>query len=141
MVAEERVERKRRPEQESLFLAGKRLAAVASGDDRPEAWLAAAHDALRDCISAVEAQLLALRSPSGVGGEISRDEPRLIPSLDRLEAALARLLVDFWEARAIAPSSRPLFAPRLASLAEEMRQVADEEWDLLYEAQNEPGEH
>jgi hypothetical protein len=131
--------RRRRPEQESLFFASQALERVIAEESSTEAWFASAHGALRDCTLAVETQLHALNSPGGIGGDVKRNEPRLLPALGRLEAALARLLVDFWEAEAIPATARPLFVPRLQALADELRDLANQEWNFVYDVQNEPG--
>jgi len=131
--------RRRRPEQESLFFAGEALGRVIASEAPTDEWFASAHAALRDCTLAVETQLHALNSPGGIGGDVRRGEPRLLPALGKLEAALARLLVDFWEAEAIPANGRPVFVPRLQALANELRDLANQEWNFVYDVQNEPG--
>ncbi|MBI2767118.1 MAG: hypothetical protein HYX53_14565 [Chloroflexi bacterium] len=131
--------RARRPEQESMLRSSERLAAVVAAPQATDEWYALAHRALRDCISAVESRIQNLSGPDGIGGDISRREPRLIRAIEQLEADLARLLLDFWEAKRMQPSERPAFVPRLAALAVEIRHAADDEWDLVAESQTATG--
>jgi hypothetical protein len=87
----------------------------------------------------VETQLQNVASRDGIGGDVAEEVPWLLPALGRLEHTLARLLVDFWEAKAMPASERPVFVPRLEALAAEMRQAAGMEWNLVAELQNTPG--
>lgn len=126
-------------QQESLLFASEALQGVIAAAEPTSEWIRGAHGALRDCALAVETQLQVLRSPTELGGNVARNQPRLLPAMTRLEGSLARLLVDVWEAEVIPPSERLLFVPRLQALADELRAVANDEWNLVYDVQNEPG--
>lgn len=135
----ELTERRRPVGQESLFRASGELERVLESAAPTEAWFAAAHAAVRAGVVAVEARLHAVMGANGLGGEIATREPRLLPALGKLEADLARLLIDFWEASAMPAERRPALAPHLVTLAAEMRAVAGEEFDLVVETANPPG--
>jgi len=102
-------------------------------------WYGEVRDALRTSTVAVEARLQSLAGPQGMELDITREHPRLIPDLERLEASLARLLIDFWEAKGEAAAKGPGFAPRVEALLRDMRTVAADEFALVHETFNEPG--
>lgn len=133
-MATERQSRERTPAQASLLRASDQLAAsLHAGGGSP----AAARAALRDAIIAVESRIQSIAAADGIADSIGRDEPRLLPALEHIEADLARLLLDSWEATAVSPAA-DLFGVRLQTLAAEMRRVADSEYAILAEAENSP---
>ncbi|MCC6382291.1 MAG: hypothetical protein IT304_07265 [Dehalococcoidia bacterium] len=133
-MATERQSRQRTPAQTSLLRASDQLgAALARAGDSP----VAARAALRDAIIAVESRIQSIAAADGIADSVGRDEPRLLPALEHIEADLARLLLDSWEATAVSPAAE-LFTARLETLADEMRRVADSEFAILAEAENSP---
>lgn len=127
-----------RPHEDSLFRAAQELEEAMNAPGGA-AWHAHVRDALRQCILALETRLDYLLGPRGMEAEIVRDEPRLIPALDRLEAALAALLVDFWETKGQPPSVAEDETLRLQELLRHLREVAGNEFMLVHEAFNAPG--
>lgn len=133
-MVSERQSRERTPAQGSLLRASDQLAAaIGDAGGAP----AAVRAALRDAIIAVESRIQGIAASDGIAEGIVRDEPRLLPALERIEADLARLLLDSWEATALSPSAA-LFRSHLQTLAAEMRRVADSEYAILAEAENSP---
>lgn len=127
-----------RPHEDSLFRAAQELEEAINAPGGG-AWHVNVRDALRKCILAVETRLDYLLGPKGMEAEIARDEPRLIPALDRLEAALAGLLVDFWETKGQQTSRAEEETLRLQELLRHLREVAGNEFMLVHEAFNTTG--
>jgi hypothetical protein len=97
-------------------------------------WCAQLQAALRDCTVAVEYHLEILDGDDGMKEHITREEPRLISRLERLDAALKRLLPELRDAgQSSAGSTRALIEP-LAHLVTELHQADDDELDILYES-------
>lgn len=120
----------------SLFEAAQRLQEAASLPTTSDRWLAQAQSAVRHCTFAIEAALDNLSAPDGLGGEVQFREPRLIPSLERLEAAMATMLLEFWQAKA--RRATPDFVQRLSLLAVALRAAATDAFELAHEAQISP---
>jgi hypothetical protein len=127
-----------REEQASLFRAVQQLETVLAARRDDDRWYASARAALRGCTLAVEHALDSLTGPDGLALSVVEDEPRLIPELERLEASLAKLLVELWETKGHPQADG--FAARLDDLARGMRHAASETFELVYEALNSPGQ-
>ncbi len=123
----------------SLFRAADALASAIDAPPDAPAWDAGIRAALRRATLAVEARLDSLLAADGTATEIALNEPRLLPALDRLEGALAGLLVDVWEARGQPSALGPGFIARLARLVDEMRHIAGSEYALVLESLNATG--
>lgn len=123
----------RLPSQESLFRAAAQLEAAIQHPAATPAWYQDVHAAIRSCVLAIEYHLDSLFGPQGVGHEVREREPRLLPDLERLEAQLARALLDAWEAKALAPAVDPEFLGRLKELILDVRAVASHEFNLVHE--------
>lgn len=128
-----------RPLAESLFRAAERLEHAVALARTGGAWFREAHAAIRAATLAVEKRLDDFGGPEGYAGDIVSEEPRLLPDLERLEAELARLLLEAWSARPAGMKPTRDLVKRLASLAAEMRRVASVEFALVHEAMNPPG--
>lgn len=128
-----------RPREDSLYRAAQELERAVRAADGGAEWYAAVRGALRRCILAVETRLDSLVGPGGMEAEIVRNEPRLIPALDRLEAALAALLVEFWETKGQPPSIASADTGRLEDLLQQVLEIAGNEYMLVHEAFNAPG--
>ena len=113
--------------QESLLVVARQLEEASAGE------AAAARAAVRAATLAVEHRLDLLSGPHGLGAEVAETEPRLLHALDKLEADLATLLVEFWRERD-KPGAGPAVKARLHQLAEVVRHVASAEYDIVYEA-------
>lgn len=118
--------------QTSLFEAAQRLKEAASLPTTSDRWLAEAQAAVRNCTFAVEAALDNLTSADGLRGEVQFREPRLIPALERLEAAMATMLLEFWQAKTRRPT--PDFGQRLGLLAVALRAAATDAFELAHQA-------
>lgn len=118
----------------SLFAASARLQEVIAQAPAVEPWYADVRTALEECRSAVEHHLHGLLDDGGLKDDIGRSEPRLISRLDRLDAELQGLLPELLDANDCAARTSETFVSPLARLAAEIRQLADEEVDLLYES-------
>ena len=116
----------------SLFEAAQRLREAASLPSTSENWLAEAQAAVRHCTFAVEAALDNLTATDGLRGEVQFREPRLIPALERLEAAMATMLLEFWQAKT--RRATPEFVQRLGLLAVALRAAATDAFELAHEA-------
>ncbi|GAB4323305.1 MAG: hypothetical protein Kow0010_04620 [Dehalococcoidia bacterium] len=123
----------RLPSQESLFRAAAQLEEAIEEPSATPAWYQTVHAAIRSCVLAIEYHLDSLLGPEGIGHEVREREPRLLPDLERLEAQLARALIDAWEAKATAPAVAPAFIDRLRALIVEVRAAAGHEFDLVHE--------
>lgn len=128
-----------RPREESLFRAVQELEQAIAAPNGGEEWYAHVRAALRRCILAVETRLDSLIGPGGMEAQITRNEPRLIPALDKLEAALASLLVEFWETKGQPSSIATAGIGRLEDLLRQVREIAGNEYMLVHEAFNAPG--
>jgi len=123
-----------RPWSESLFAATAQLEAVIAAAPVIDPWCAQLQAALRDCTVAVQYHLEILDGDDGMKEHITREEPRLISRLDRLDAALKRLLPELRDAgQSSAGSTRALIEP-LTHLVTELHQADDDELDILYES-------
>ncbi len=129
--------RDRAPREDSLFRAADELEKAANASPSDPEWYPAVRTALRTATLAVEARLNSVASEKSV----AREHPRIIPALEQLEATLARLLVETWEAKAHPDSLQPGFATQLRSLQGQMREAAGQEFALAREPFNEPGGH
>ena len=118
----------------SLFAATERLQQVIAAAPVVEPWYDEVRDALDSCRRAVEYHLHTLEDDGGLKDGISRDEPRLISRLDRLDAELKHLLPELDNANESAAPPCPALLGPLVHIALELRQVADEEVELLYES-------
>lgn len=119
--------------QVSLFDAAQRLKEAASLPTTSDRWLGDAQAAVRNCTFAVEAALDNLTAPDGLRGEVHFREPRLIPALERLEAAMATMLLEFWQAKT--RRATPDYVQRLGLLAIALRAAATDAFELAHEAQ------
>lgn len=128
-----------RMRQESMFAAARLLEEAVAVPRGEASWYGGVRAALRACTVAVEARL---DNVTGAGGQALRtQEPRLLPALERLEAALAQLLVEFWAAKGDVHELAYDHDARLSQLVEAMRAVAGDEFALVHEVFNEPGQH
>ncbi len=119
--------------QESLLAVARQLDEASTGGHAAEA-----RAAVRAATLAVEHRLDLLSGPHGLGAEVAETEPRLLHALDKLEADLAALLVEFWRERDT-PGAGPALKGRLHQLAGAVRHVASAEYDIVYETLNAPG--
>ncbi len=126
----------RRKERVSLFEAAQRLREAASLPTTSENWLAEAQGAVRSCTIAVEAALDNLMAADGFGADVQFREPRLIPALERLEAAMATMLLEFWQAKTRRTTTE--FVQRLSLLAVALRAAATDAFELAHEAMISP---
>lgn len=134
-----RATRSDRPVQESLFQAAAQLERAIDAASPNADWFASARAAIRTCTLAVEKHLA---NAVAMGTTLNESEPRLLPSLEKLEAALAGLLVELWEMKGEIPSQlAPSFVSRLRELLRDVRHLASEEFDLAWEMFNPPGGH
>jgi hypothetical protein len=134
MTTEERPGLALSPISASLFAATERLQEVIAAAPKVEPWYEEVRQALGACTRAVEYHLHSLDDDGGLKEGMSRDEPRLIWRLDRLDAELKHLLPELQDANhSAAPPSTALLGP-LIHIAMGLRQVADEEVELLYES-------
>ena len=122
------------PASASLFTASLRLQEVIGNAPAVEPWYADVRRVLDECRAAVEYHLHALDGDGGLKHDIGRSEPRLISRLDRLDAELQNLLPELLDANDCAARTSASFVGPLIRLATEIRQLADEEVDLLYES-------
>ena len=123
-----------RPLSESLFAATARLEAVIAAAPPLDPWCVELQAALTDCTTAVLYHLETLDGDDGMKEHLSREEPRLIFRLERLDAALKHLLPELGNAcESSAGSAMALIAP-LAHLVTELHQAADDELEILYES-------
>lgn len=121
------------PSQESLFRAAAQLEDTIQHAQPTPAWYHDVHAAIRGCVLAIEFHLDSLFGPEGIGHEVREREPRLLPELERLEAQLARALLDAWEAKASTPALEPAFLDALKALVLELRAAASHEFDIVHE--------
>lgn len=126
------------PLSESLFDSTARLEAVIAARPVIDPWCAQLQAALRDCTLAVQYHLETLDGGDGMGDGmkelLTREEPRLISRLERLDEALKRLLPELSDARECsADSTRALIEP-LAHLVTELQHAAADEVAILYDA-------
>ena len=134
MITEERPGTAMSPISASLFAATERLQQVIAAAPTVEPWYEDVRQALDVCTRAVEYHLHTLDDDGGLKEGLSREEPRLISRLERLDAELQHLLPELENVNHSAtPPSAALLGP-LVHLAMELRQVADEEVELLYES-------
>lgn len=120
--------------QESLLEATLRLEQVIAAAPPADPWYAELRSAIQACTLALEYHLDALDGAEGMRDWIGREEPRLMPRLERLGAALNHLLLEFWEAKEVAAHPRVTLVQPLSELASELRQVADGSFDLVHES-------
>lgn len=123
----------RLPSQASLYRAAAQLEQTIRAPNASPDWYHDLHAAIRGCVLAIEFHLDSLFGPEGIGHEVRDREPRLLPELERLEARLARALLDAWEAKASIPDVDPEFIDRLKALVVEVRDAANHEFDLVHE--------
>jgi hypothetical protein len=123
--------------EDSLFKAAERLDRAAHASQLDAEWYAEVRTALRSATVAVEARLHSLAGARA----LAREHPRLIPALEQLEATLARLLIETWEAKGAAAALQPGFVARVHALVDQMRDAAGQEFALASEPFNEPGGH
>ena len=123
----------RLPSQESLFRAAAQLEAAIQEPAATLDWYHDVHAAIRSCVLAIEYHLDSLFGTDGIGHEVREREPRLLPDLERLEAQLARALLEAWEAKATAPAVDPHFIDRCKALVIDVRAAASHEFDLVHE--------
>ena len=124
---------------ESLFRAAKQLDDAAEAYRPDHEWQLQARRAVRASIVAVERHLDTTFGSDGLADEVIHEEPRLLPAIERLEADLARVLIQLWEADYAASTERPAFVQKLRGLAGAVRAAGAEEFTLLHEFFNEPG--
>lgn len=118
----------------SLLAATQRLEHALEAAPVADPWYSEVHAAIQACTLAVEHHLDALDAADGMKHSIGSEEPRLIPRLERLDADLNRLLLEFWGAKEAAVHPRVALAGPLGQLARELRTVADGEIDLIHES-------
>lgn len=132
MITEHRVPM--RPTSVSLFAATARLQQVIAAAPLVEPWYDEVRRALDACALAVEFHLQELDGDGGLKEVLGREEPRLIARMNRLDAELQHLLPELEDANNsdLQPSAA-LLGP-LVHLAMELRQVAHEEVELVWES-------
>lgn len=118
----------------SLFAASERLREVISTAPAIEPWFAEVRGAIEGCTRAVEYHLETLDGGGGLKEDVSLREPRLLSRLEHLDAELQQLLPALQDISQTASCPSLGVVGPLARLALELRQVADEEVDLLYES-------
>ena len=107
-----------RPTYESLSNAAAELRRV-SETNVSDHWLGSARAAVRTAAVAIEQELGALAASDGLSNKITDDEPRLIPSLEKLQASLSATLVELWEGAAGGSAELGVLAKRVQALAEQ----------------------
>lgn len=123
----------------SLMAAVARLEDVIAGAPVIEPWCAQLEAALTECTSAVRYHLETLDGDDGMREHITRQEPRLISRLERLDDELKRLLPELVDAcQASAGLPRVLTEP-LAHLVAELHHADNDELEILYESLNPVG--
>jgi hypothetical protein len=123
-----------RPVSESLFAATARLEAVIASAPVLDPWCLELQAALTDCTLAVKYHLETLDGDDGMIEHLTREEPRLIYRLERLDAALKHLLPELGDAcQSSAGTARGLIEP-LVHLVTELRHAADDELEILHES-------
>lgn len=122
-----------RPAVPSLFEATSYLEQVVAAVPSFQPWYAELRHAIQTCALAVESELDSLSGSDGRWGEVTRDQPRLIPQIERLKTTLNGLLVDLWEAKgdAVPPDTDLIRAMRRLSSA--MHHAASKDIDIFYE--------
>ncbi len=123
-----------RPAEASLLAATARLEEVIAAAPATDPWYAELHSALQACTLAVEHHLDTLDANHGLRENLGRQEPRLLPQLERLDRELNHLLVGFWEAKEPSAPSRKALVEPFAKLAMELRRAADGEMAILHES-------
>lgn len=133
MTAPKELQEQRLDTQESLFRAAQSLEEATGRPKDSTKFVQVIHQALRGCVLAVEFHLDTVSGKQGAGA-VRSETPRLIPELERLEASLARCLVQVWEAKSASmrPSEERIAGMR--QLAERVRAVASIEHELVHEA-------
>lgn len=120
--------------EESLLAATARLEEVIAAAPATDPWYAELHSALQSCTLAVEHHLDTLDGNHGLREDLGREEPRLLPRLERLDRELNHLLIEFWEAKETSAPPQRKFVEPFAHLAMELRRVADGEMEILHES-------
>lgn len=122
-----------RPTPPSLFEATTYLEQVIASAPSFQPWYAELRHAIQSCAFAVEHELDGLTGSNNRWDEVARDQPRLIPQIERLKTMLNGLLVDLWEAKgdAIPPDTELIRAMRRLSGA--MHHAASKDVDIFYE--------
>ena len=108
--------------QESLFRAAEALEQATAAARDTDTFLHDAHDALRRCVVAAR-----------------HETPRLRPALEKLEADLARCLVEVWEAKSASLQPSDELIGAMNTLAAHVRAAASEEFDLVHEMERPMG--
>jgi hypothetical protein len=122
----------------SIRQAATQIDDVADNPSPSESWHSSVDAAIRKAILAIERHFGDLAGEDGLIHEIQTDDPRLIGTLERHEAALARLLVEMWETREAVTSADEEHVERLRWLAGQLRHCANREITILYETFNPP---
>lgn len=100
-------------------------------------WLEEARGAVRMAMRAAEEELGAIAGVDGFGEQVIGDAPRLLPRIERLEAGLAGLLVDLWQAKQTVQDGTG--GEQLAALARKLQALAENGFALAYESLMETG--
>ncbi len=116
----------------SLFAASQRLEEVIAAAPPVEPWRGQLRDALEACRSAVEFHIQRLDGEGGLREDLGGEAPRLLSRLQRLDSELEHLLPELLSASQT--TNRIGVTDPLVHIVEQIRHVADEEVDLIYEA-------
>lgn len=120
--------------QDSLFQATMQLEKVIASAPAIDPWIAEVHAAIQTCTLALEHHFLSVGAAGGMRDQIARAEPRLLRQIDRLDAELSSLLVEFWKAKGSVMQPQTALAKPLEALAAELRRLAGSEFDLERES-------
>ena len=123
----------RAPRGASLLHATEELDRAIARPSSTDRWHDEVHQALRSCVLALEARLDDMSGRGGMEDQVGRDAPQLLPALERLEADLARALIEAWEAKATRPEPTEAFLGQLRALRKDLQHVEAEEFDLVGE--------
>jgi hypothetical protein len=119
--------------QDSLFHAAEALEKATGRPMHSQDFVLEVHQALRECVLAVEYHLDTVTGKQGAGA-VRGDAPWLIPELEKLEADLARCLVAVWEAKSTSAQPTEDQITAMSELAGHVRNVASMEYELVHEA-------
>jgi hypothetical protein len=128
-----------RLEQQSLMQAIVSLEGAVASSSLANPWYVHVREAVRACALALEHDLDSIDGAHGMRESVGRFEPRLLPSLEKLEGALAQALIETWRANEIAARAQSGLEQQLTELAGELRSIAEREFDLWQAALTIPG--
>lgn len=115
----------------SLRVAAARLRALGQQGPGAPTWLDDTRQAVREAVTAVEAEIDAVTGADGFGQQIASEEPRLIHAIEDLEVRLAAALVELWRLKDADPEATK---PRAALLARDLEDIAARGFAIAYES-------